>query len=376
MALFEVENGRLVAAQFGHPVQWPIGEDVLDSVRNQVLEIVSRPLFPITWRDTSHHPDAAGTPRLTALDATGQVVCVEVTSHLDSDLLIASLSRLSDSAALSWTDLAREYAGGVEAFRTGWLRFRDSMPPTISAGPRLILVVGSIDDQVRPALDVLASSGVEVHELSMRALSSGRIFLDVQTVGPRLYGHVPHVLVSDAQSQATIGPAPSADNGLYARGETSWDPSEGDEDYLRADFDDATAQEDPETGAISIIAPHLPSRSERRHARHAQQRRDDTSEAVSVSADDEALELVAHMVGEQIALVLDTELATDTQVSEERAHLTEQGVIVVAEAEFSDPTDALASLGLSGIDGWHAWHIDNAEGPTLAEALAEIRAVR
>ena len=105
MALFEVENGRLVAAQFGHPVQGPIGEDVLDSVRNQVLEIVSRPLFPITWRDTSHHPDAAGTPRLTALDATGQVVCVEVTSHLDSDLLIASLSRLSDSAALSWTCL-------------------------------------------------------------------------------------------------------------------------------------------------------------------------------------------------------------------------------------------------------------------------------
>jgi len=51
-------------------------------------------------------------------------------------------------------------------------------------------------------------------------------------------------------------------------------------------------------------------------------------------------------------------------------------VIVMAEAEFSDPTDALASLGLSGIDGWHAWHIDNAEGPTLAEALAEIRAVR
>lgn len=196
MALFEFDEGHLVPAQFGRPVANGLGDDVLDAVRAQVLEIVSRPLFPITWRDMSRVADPSNSsPRLTALDAAGQVVSVEVVAHLDSDTLISSLSRLADTAALSWTDLAGEYPGGIDGFKAGWVQFRDSMPPSPASGPRLVMVVGSIDPQVRPALDVLASSGVEVHELSVRQMSNGRVFLEVQAVGPRLYGHVPQVLL-------------------------------------------------------------------------------------------------------------------------------------------------------------------------------------
>lgn len=195
MPLFELEGGRLVPAQFGRTVAEGLTEDVLETVRSQVLEIVARPLFPITWRDMSRaHEGVGDSPRLTALDATGQVVAVEVLAHLNSEALITSLSRLADAAALSWTDLASEYPGGIPAFREGWANFRDSMPPSPGAGPRLIMVVGSIDPQVRPALEVLAASGVEIHEISLRRMSSGRAFLDVAPVGPRIYAHVPQLL--------------------------------------------------------------------------------------------------------------------------------------------------------------------------------------
>lgn len=196
MSLFEFEDGHLVPAQFGRAVANGLSPDVLDTVRAQVLEIVSRPLFPITWRDMSRVSDPSNEqPRLTALDASGQVVSVEVLDHLDSDTLIASLSRLADTASLAWSDLAGEYPGDIEGFKAGWVHFRDSMPPSPAPGPRLVMVVGSIDAQVRPALDVLASSGVEVHEMSLRQMSNGRAFLEVHAVGPRLYGHSPQVLL-------------------------------------------------------------------------------------------------------------------------------------------------------------------------------------
>lgn len=213
MPLFELEGGRLVPAQFGRTVAEGLTEDVLETVRSQVLEIVARPLFPITWRDMSRGREGVGeSPRLTALDATGQVVAVEVLAHLNSEALITSLSRLADAAALSWTDLASEYPGGIPAFREGWANFRDSMPPSPGAGPRLIMVVGSIDPQVRPALEVLVASGVEIHEISLRRMSSGRAFLDVAPVGPRIYAHVPQILgqgsAVEALPMASLAPTP------------------------------------------------------------------------------------------------------------------------------------------------------------------------
>ena len=150
MALFEFDEGRLIPAQFGRSVSGGLTPEVVDAVCNQVLEIVSRPLFPITWRDISPFEAQAfidesspenEAPRLTALDPSGQVVSVEILDFLDSDTLIQSLSRLAGTAALSWSDLAREYPGGVAAFKSGWLHFRDSMPPSPGAGPRLVRMV-------------------------------------------------------------------------------------------------------------------------------------------------------------------------------------------------------------------------------------------
>lgn len=239
MALFEFEDGHLVPAQFGYPVAQDLGPDLVDAICQQVLQIVSRPLFPVTWRDMTGQGDEE-TPRLTALDVSGQIVSVEILKELDSETLITSLSRLAEVASISWSDLAAEYPSGPEGFRGGWAQFRDSMPPAVGPGPRLIIVAGEIDPSVRPALSILATSGVEVHLMNLRQMSNGRLFLDVNAVGPRLYGHAPQLLAS-----ASV-PAP----------EIAAPVEEAIEEPV-ADASGENDSETPTTRPTPKVAPHL-----------------------------------------------------------------------------------------------------------------------
>lgn len=236
MALFEFEDGHLVPAQFGYPVAQDLGPELVDAICQQVLQIVSRPLFPVTWRDMTGQGDEE-TPRLTALDVSGQIVSVEILKELDSETLITSLSRLAEVASISWSDLASEYPSGPEGFRAGWAQFRDSMPPAVGPGPRLIIVAGDIDPSVRPALSILATSGVEVHLMNLRQMSNGRLFLDVNAVGPRLYGHAPQLLASASAAPEIVAPA--------------------QEDVDEADASVESDSETPTTRPTPKVAPHL-----------------------------------------------------------------------------------------------------------------------
>ena len=253
MALFEFEDGHLVPAQFGYPVAQDLGPDLVDAICQQVLQIVSRPLFPVTWRDMTGQDDEE-TPRLTALDVTGQIVSVEILKELDSETLITSLSRLAEVASISWSDLAAEYPSGPEGFRAGWAQFRDSMPPAVGPGPRLIMVAGDIDPSVRPALSVLATSGVEVHLMNLRQMSNGRLFLDVNAVGPRLYGHAPQLLASATAAPeitvATEQPAPFEES-APAESAIPAPAKEGAEALNEED------SETPTTLPTPKVAPHL-----------------------------------------------------------------------------------------------------------------------
>ena len=253
MALFEFEDGHLVPAQFGYPVAQDLGPDLVDAICQQVLQIVSRPLFPVTWRDMTGQDDEE-TPRLTALDVSGQIVSVEILKELDSETLITSLSRLAEVASISWSDLAAEYPSGPEGFRTGWAQFRDSMPPAVGPGPRLIMVAGDIDPSVRPALSVLATSGVEVHLMNLRQMSNGRLFLDVNAVGPRLYGHAPQLLASATAAPeitaATEQPAPFEES-APAESAIPAPPEEG------AEASNDEDSETPTTRPTPKVAPHL-----------------------------------------------------------------------------------------------------------------------
>ena len=239
MALFEFEDGHLVPAQFGYPVAQDLGPELVDAICQQVLQIVSRPLFPVTWRDMTGQGDEE-TPRLTALDVSGQIVSVEILKELASETLITSLSRLAEVASISWSDLASEYPSGPEGFRAGWAQFRDSMPRAVGPGPRLIIVAGEIDPSVRPALSILATSGVEVHLMNLRQMSNGRLFLDVNAVGPRLYGHAPQLLASASAAAPEIVA-----------------PAQESIEEVDADASVESDSETPTTRPTPKVAPHL-----------------------------------------------------------------------------------------------------------------------
>ena len=299
MALFEFEDGHLVPAQFGYPVAQDLGPELVDAICQQVLQIVSRPLFPVTWRDMTGQGDEE-TPRLTALDVSGQIVSVEILKELDSETLITSLSRLAEVASISWSDLASEYPSGPEGFRAGWAQFRDSMPRAVGPGPRLIIVAGEIDPSVRPALSILATSGVEVHLMNLRQMSNGRLFLDVNAVGPRLYGHAPQLLASaSAAAPEIVAPAQEsieevdADASVESDSETpTTRPTPKVAPHLREVFTYPIDEEPP--------APWRPA-SEEDEQDEAEADAQDEHEATEQDAGDERIETDEHVDGDAVA---------------------------------------------------------------------------
>lgn len=379
MALFEFDEGRLIPAQFGRSVPDGLTPEIVDAVCNQVLEIVSRPLFPITWRDISPFEGSAfvdgstedEAPRLTALDPSGQVVSVEILDFLDSDTLIQSLSRLAGTAALSWSDLAREYPGGVAAFKSGWIQFRDSMPPSPGAGPRLVMVVGRIDPAVRPALEVLAASGVEVHEMSLREMSNGRSFLEVHAVGPRTYAHAPHLLAGRSDDVPAIASSMrdvSAPVTIESSAGVDFVPSEP-----------AADAETLEPEAPEMEAEHALKASDVHH--HAApvggEEGDDGLEEESeefraareagipvLSRDAAALRVLGQIIAEDVPAII-------VDVPQAECEFTADGFFRSGEESWDNPQDALSYFGVSG-NGWTLWHLGGEEGPTLGESLAEV----
>lgn len=352
MALFEFDNGRLVPAQFGRPLDSGLTGDVIDAVCGQVLEIVSRPLFPITWRDIVRgHEEDEDSQRLTALDATGQVVSVEVIAHLDSDTLISSLSRLADTAALSWSDLAREYDGGLDAFRHGWMQFRDAMPPSPGAGPRLIVVTGEIDPQVRPALDVLANSGVEVHEVQVRVMSNGRVFLDVVPVGSRLYMHSPALLSQGSQGISEIT--------------ASLDDSDRDASALEQAHEDDRPADDADS--FDFIVTDTPATKDERGFVEPDDIRQARENGVPIlDATASTLPILGAIIGQAVPLVAPPRFKVPSDLQ-----LGVDGVIRSALGQWND-VDELEELLPNFSDAWNNLYITDLAGPTLAEALIEV----
>lgn len=391
MALFEFENGQLIPAQFGYPIADGLSAEVTDAICSQVLEIVSRPLFPITWNNISRiSEENAQMSRLTALDAAGQVVSVEVMAHLDSQTLIASLSRLAEAASLSWSDLAREHPGGVEGFTHGWIRFRDAMPPSAGAGPRLVMVVGSIDSQVRPALDVLATSGVEVHEVSVRRMTNGRTFLEVQEVGPRLYGHAPHVLLGQSEQFDEIaqqpeeivhvlekkspgnseGRAASSPSGQVAPHDAGASVRGGEgarnaaAQSSRIHHAESPRAESLNDGGASDAAAHSPVDGADERAQLIREARESGIPVLERNV--EGLRSLAQLIGEDTPLLAHSDLLLPQGLV-----LSKFGNLRAGGASYQSPEDLFRAYSVAG-DSWALLRLSDRMGPTLAESLDEV----
>ena len=118
MALFELSGTRLEAAVLGEPAEAPQRQTVLGAVRSQLVDVLRRPVFPVAWEREGE------TDVLTALDASSQVMCIELLDSLDADALVAAMAR----------------AAAIFIFSVIFLALTSSAPRKIYGKPRTLLI--------------------------------------------------------------------------------------------------------------------------------------------------------------------------------------------------------------------------------------------
>lgn len=314
MPLFELDDGRLVPAQYGRPVHDPIEPAAVDAVREQVLEIVGRPLLPILRHDSAAAPDALASADLVALDPNGRTVAVTITPRIDAESVLAALGRAGTAARLTWSEIARRYHRGEGAFGSDWATFRETAARGES-GPPAVLVGFEAEDSVRPALEVLSGAGLQVIDLVVRATSDGRRFIDATDLH-RDAAPSPHRVLTPAAPRRAI-----AGGAVRQAGPDAETPPGGIDAEPSAD--------------LALIGAALPS----------------AVDLSWVAQDDGAARPGRPAV------------------------LTPEGTIVLPDGQVVTDPDAGARIfgAPEGADGWTAWRIGTG-GPTLAEARTEMRA--
>lgn len=237
MAMYELDGNHLLPVRLGRSADAITLSHSLAAIQRQIVDVLRRPLFPLAWDEV----DAGQS--LTALDATGQVVVVEVLERVDSAGLLAAMSRLTAAAAAGRREIAGRYAGGLGAFSEDWNEFREAMPAQVEPGPRLTILSASLEPDVVGGLGVLASSGLEIREVDVRIVDESRVVvvvekvsgMDVAAGGPLLVARAPRpALAGSAGGTGPVG-SRAADASAQA-GHTS-----------------------PVTGPIEIVLPQEPS---------------------------------------------------------------------------------------------------------------------
>lgn len=235
MAMYELDGNHLLPVRLGRSADAITLSHSLVAIQRQIVDVLRRPLFPLSWEEVETGAS------LTALDATGQVVVVEVLERVDSTGLLAAMSRLTQAATAGRREIASRYAGGLGAFSQDWNEFREAMPAQVEAGPRLTILSASLEPDVVGGLGVLASSGLEIHEVDVRIVDESRIVVVVEKISGMDVAAGGPLLVARAPRPALAGSASAGSNG--SRGM------------------DATEQAEhmsPVTGPIEIVMPSEP----------------------------------------------------------------------------------------------------------------------
>ncbi|MBW3068024.1 hypothetical protein GZ998_00635 [Actinomyces sp. 594] len=341
MALFDLTDKRLQPAVLGRPATDADRSAALAAVRRQITEVLRRPLLAIGW------DQVVGGDALTALDAAGQVVTVEVIEVLDSTALLLAMARATNTALTGRDQLASRYPGAQTAFEQDWADFRGSMPVGSEPGPRLTLIATEIADDVRTCLGMVADSGVELHELGVRSTEDGRVLVSVER------------LRTDVTGQA-----------LDLNGQTAA-AAEGSDDPLP---DDATVptpvvaqspapQDGPQDDAPVAASPAGANSGHRLDA--AVLGAEPT--VPSGEASERALADIAQTLETPATLVW----LRRRRGIDHRATLAADGTITLADGtSYRDPsTAANAAQNTQDIDGWRVWRV-GVGGPSLRELLA------
>jgi len=207
MAMYELDGNHLLPVRLGRSADAITLSHSLVAIQRQIVDVLRRPLFPLSWEELETGAS------LTALDATGQVVVVEVLERVDSTGLLAAMSRLTQAATAGRREIASRYAGGLGAFSQDWNEFREAMPAQVEPGPRLTILSASLEPDVVGGLGVLASSGLEIHEVDVRIVDESRIVVVVEKISGMDVAAGGPLLVARAPRPALAGSASSGSNG-------------------------------------------------------------------------------------------------------------------------------------------------------------------
>ena len=325
MAMYELDGNHLLPVRLGRSADAITLSHSLVAIQRQIVDVLRRPLFPLAWDELD------GGASLTALDATGQVVVVEVLERVDSTGLLAAMSRLTQAATAGRREIASRYAGGLGAFSQDWNEFREAMPAQVEAGPRLTILSASLEPDVVGGLGVLASSGLEIHEVDVRIVDESRIVVVVEKISGMDVAAGGPLLVARAPRPALAGSASAGSSGSRAV--------------------DATEQAEhmsPVTGPIEIVIPTEPA-----HGPDAEGA-DDTGAAIpagafaatgAADALSELFEPVAVTAEQPLVHTLASEDGAENQPERTRELSESAGNAGAAELGASGAVDAVAPPG-------------------------------
>ncbi len=185
MALFELNEGRLAFTSLGDPGNDDVRGAALAAIREQVVEVLGRPLFPLGWSRKGR------VEALTALDPSGRVTVVEVAESFGAQELVDALVHLSSASAASAAELQAAYPGGPAVYNEDWESFRAGVPARVAPGPRLVLLTTALAPEVRDSAPVLAAAGIELREIDVRRLPDDSTVVTVDVVRAVAPGPVP-----------------------------------------------------------------------------------------------------------------------------------------------------------------------------------------
>lgn len=219
MPIYEIESDRVVPVPSMQPAPVAFLPEARSVVEHHLDSLLGEPVMPV------HHalPDEDA-PYLTALDAHGAVVVVELVGMLDDSALVAALGRAGRAGGQSRGELVAGYDHGPEAFGTDHAMFLARVPslgatqPHVrTGGVRLVLVCASAALTTVDALDFLRQPGmqVDVFRLGVVRAPDGRRYVDVSPLGdsargPRGMESMPSAASSVSSPSARTAHAPAA----------------------------------------------------------------------------------------------------------------------------------------------------------------------
>ncbi|AIE82795.1 hypothetical protein [Actinotignum schaalii] len=178
MGVFSLRGGQFHRAAPPADLPEETRASVAEALRAQIAEFLGFPAFQVAW---TRPEGERGTASLVALDATGNIISVDIIDVLDGAALLAALARSAQHATLDRREITRLFPGGPHDFSSAWQEFTAVNPPIPEPAPRLSIFAFAIDPDITDAVRALAGAGVQVWQVTILERAAG-ILLSVDEV--------------------------------------------------------------------------------------------------------------------------------------------------------------------------------------------------